>query len=85
MSTYISDSSIIQHEKSAIKSDSTSIGSQIIQGVGARTAATQHVMQTPWAALQPKIAAGTPTPPVDTPATPPAAATHETQRVLHPV
>jgi len=37
------------------------------------------------AALQARIVAGTPTPPVETPATPPAAETHEVQTVLHPV
>lgn len=42
-------------------------------------------MHVPWAALHARIAAGTPTPPVETPAVPPAAATHSTQTVLHPV
>jgi len=42
-------------------------------------------MHNACAALQARIVAGTPTPPVETPATPPAAETHEVQTVLHPV
>ncbi len=41
-------------------------------------------MQIPWAPLQASIAAGTPTPPVDTPATPPPAAQQATHTALHP-
>jgi len=54
-------------------------------GVGERPAATQAAIQVPWAALHARIAAGTPTLPVETPATPPAADTQATQTVLHPV
>ena len=56
----------------------------IIQGVGSANAAMQADMHIPCAALQAKIAAGTPTPPVETPATPPAPLTHATHNVLHP-
>jgi hypothetical protein len=57
----------------------------IIQGVGSANAAAQPDMQTPCAALQAKIAAGTPAPPVETPATPPAPLTQATHSALHPV
>ena len=59
--------------------------SMINYGVGERPAATQAIMQAPWAALHDRIAAGTAKPPVETPATPPAADTQATQTVLHPV
>ena len=59
--------------------------SMITYGIGERPAATQAAMQTPWAPLHARIAAGTPTPPVETPATPPAPDTQATQTVLHPV
>ena len=55
------------------------------QGVGERPAATQAAIQVPWATLHARIAAGTPTPPVETPATPPAAETQATHTVLHAV
>ena len=42
-------------------------------------------MHVPCPTLQARIAAGTATPPVDTPATPPAADTHATHKALHPV
>ena len=54
-------------------------------GAGASSSAAHMVMQTPLAALQARIAAGTPAPPVLTPATPPPALTQATQTVLHPV
>ena len=54
-------------------------------GVGDRPAATHAAIHTPCAVLQARIAAGTPAPPVETPATPPAAETQATQTVLHPV
>jgi len=53
--------------------------------VGERPAATHAAMHTPLAALQARMAAGTPVPPVDTPATPPAAATQDTHTALQPV
>ena len=53
--------------------------------VGERPAATQAAIHTPWAALQAKIAAGTASPPVETPAVPPATATQATHTVLQPV
>jgi len=59
--------------------------SMINYRVGERPAATQAAIQTPWAELHARIDAGTPAPPVETPATPPAAATQATQTVLHPV
>ena len=55
------------------------------QTVGERPAATQAAIQTPWAALHARIAAGTAAPPVETPAVPPAAATQATHTALHPV
>ena len=42
-------------------------------------------MHVPCPALQPKIAGATASPPVETPATPPAADTQATQSTLHPV
>ena len=54
------------------------------QGVGAAPAATHATMQIPLALLHASMAAGTPTPPVETPAVPPAAATQATQTALHP-
>ena len=57
----------------------------LFQGVGSPNATMHEAIHIPYAALQAIIAAGTPTPPVLTPATPPAAATHATQTVLHPV
>ena len=48
------------------------------------TAATQAVMQVPYAELQLNIVAGTPIPPVDTPATPPATETQVTHNTLQP-
>ena len=63
-----------------------SIVTFLLHGVGATVNAVAHAaMQTPCAQLQAKIAAGTAAPPVDTPATPPAAATHATQTALHPL
>ena len=59
--------------------------SMINYRLGERPAATQAAMQTPWAALHARIDAGTAAPPVETPATPPAAATQVIQTVLHPV
>ena len=59
--------------------------SMINYKVGERPAATQAAIQAPWAALQARMAAGTPTPPVETPATTPAPDTQATQTVLHPV
>ena len=56
-----------------------------IYSVGERPAATHAAIQTPWAALHARIAAGTAAPPVETPATPPAADTQATQTPLHPV
>ena len=44
----------------------------------------QPDMQTPCPALQASTAAGTPTPPVVTPATPPTPLTHVTHNALHP-
>ena len=55
------------------------------QGEGASRRAAQVAMQTPLAALHANTAAGTPAPPVLTPATPPAALTQATHTVLHPV
>ena len=55
------------------------------QGVGAAPAATHAAMQIPLALLHASMAAGTPTPPVETPAVPPAAETQATQTALHPV
>ena len=52
--------------------------------MGAAKAAPQATMHTPWAELHARIAAGTPRPPVLTPATPPAPPTQATQRALHP-
>ena len=56
---------------------------ELPQRVGERPAATQAAIQVPWAALHARIAAGTATPPVETPATPPAAETQATHTVLH--
>lgn len=55
------------------------------QGVGKARATVQAVMQMPCAELHPRMAAGTPRPPVETPAMPPAAVTHATQTTLQPV
>ena len=57
---------------------------QNFQGVGAAPAAMHATMQIPLALLHASMAAGTPTPPVETPAVPPAAATQATQTALHP-
>jgi hypothetical protein len=57
----------------------------LLYGVGVQPAAMQHTMHAPLAALQAKMAAGMPAPPVLTPATPPAAETHATHSVLQPV
>ena len=52
---------------------------------GSASATVHAVMHVPWAALQAIIAAGTATPPVETPATPPPAATQATQTELQPL
>ena len=52
---------------------------------GSASATVHALMHVPWAALQPKITAGTANPPVETPATPPAAVTQATQTTLQPV
>ena len=51
---------------------------------GKANARLQEAMQIPYAALQATMAAGTPKPPVVTPATPPAPETHVTHKKLHP-
>ena len=55
------------------------------QGVGSASATEHAAIQVPYAALQARIAAGTARPPVETPATPPAAATHAPHTTLQPV
>ena len=52
---------------------------------GLRAKAAHAAIQAPWATLHASIAAGTASPPVVTPAVPPAAATQATQAALHPV
>ena len=56
----------------------------LFQGVGNNRAAVHAAMQTPCAALHPRIAAGTAAPPVPTPATTPPAAQQATQTALQP-
>ncbi len=57
----------------------------VLHSAGSASATVHAVMHVPWAALQAIIAAGTPNPPVETPATPPAAVTQATQTELQPL